>query len=157
MKKVSLILTALFFGLIGVTTLTSCKVEGCNDPAANNFDIEAEKDDGSCTYPEISFNPGGDDGDVTGGGGSATATFDWTNSLARAELNMDITSASGGSFQIFVDDADGTEVLNETLTVGVGDDSKTVCSASGTAGTWTVTVTVTNFDGDGSYTLSQGC
>lgn len=157
MKKVNLIFTALLIGLISVTTFTSCKVEGCMDPAADNYEIEAEKDDGSCTYPVISFNPGGDDGDVIGGGGSATSTFDWTNSNSRAELNMDITSASGGSLQIVVDDADGVEVINETLTVGVGDDSRNVCSASGTAGTWTVTVTVTNFDGDASYSLSQGC
>ena len=157
MRSVKLILATMLFGLIGSTTLTSCKVEGCNDPAANNYDADAEKDDGSCTYPIINFNPAGDDGDVTGEGGSATSTFDWTNSLARAELNMDITAASGGSFQVIVLDADGNEVLNETLTVGVGDDSKTVCSAAGTAGTWSVTVNLTNFDGDGSYTLSQGC
>lgn len=32
---------------------TSCsKEEGCTDPAATNFNIDAEKDDGSCLYPE---------------------------------------------------------------------------------------------------------
>jgi hypothetical protein len=157
MKKVNLILTAALFGLIGAATLTSCAVEGCMDPAADNYNADAEKDDGSCIFPVITFTPAGNDGDVTGGGGSATSTFDWTNSLTRAELNMDITASSGGSFQVVVKDADGNEVINETLTVGVGDDSKNVCSSSGTAGTWTVTVTVTEFSGDGSYSLSQGC
>ncbi|MEN8251286.1 MAG: hypothetical protein ABFS32_20310 [Bacteroidota bacterium] len=157
MRSVKLILATMLLGLIGATTLTSCTVDGCTDPAANNYDVEAEKDDGSCTYPVITFNTTGNDGDVIGEGGSATSTFDWTNSLARAELNMDITAATGGSFQVIIEDADGVEVLNETLTVGIGDDSKNVCSTSGTAGTWTVTVYLTNFNGDGSYSLSQGC
>ena len=42
--------TALAVILAG-TVFTSCtKKEGCTDPAANNFNIEAESDDGSCTY-----------------------------------------------------------------------------------------------------------
>jgi hypothetical protein len=33
------------------TVFTSCtKKEGCTDPAATNFNVEAEADDGSCTY-----------------------------------------------------------------------------------------------------------
>lgn len=157
MKKVNLILAALLIGLMSTTILTSCKKEGCTDPKANNYDADTKKDDGSCTYPTVSVNPGGDDGDVTGSGGSATSTHTWYNSQSKAELNMDITAGDGGSFQVIVDDADGNEVLNETLEVGVGDDSKTACSTSGTSGTWTVTVKLTDFDGDGSFTLQQGC
>lgn len=157
MKKVKLLLTAILIGLISSSSLTSCKTKGCNDPSANNFDIEAKKDDGTCTYPTINFNQTTNSGDVVGGGGDASTTIEWNNGLSTAELNMDITAASGGSFQVIIKDADGTEVANETLTVGVGDDSKTICSASGTAGTWTVTITLTDFDGDGSYSLSQGC
>ena len=42
-----IVITILFIGSL----LTSCsKEEGCTDPAANNFNIEAETDDGSCTY-----------------------------------------------------------------------------------------------------------
>ena len=156
MKKTKLILAAMIFGLIGATTLTSCKKEGCTDPNANNYSVDADKDDGTCTYPTINLNATGD-GDVTGGGGTATSTHNWTNSQSKAELNMDITAASGGSFQVIVKDADGNEVINETLTVGVGDDSKNVCSTAGTAGEWSVTVTLTDFNGDGSFSLSQGC
>ena len=157
MKKVNLIIITVLVGIISTSSLTSCKKKGCTDPSADNYNVDVKKDDGTCTYPVINFTPATNDGDVTGGGGDATSTFDWNNTLATAELNMDITAASGGSFQITVKDADGTIVINETLTVGVGDDSRTVCSASGTPGTWTITVTVTDFSGDGSYSLSQGC
>ena len=150
------ILSFLFIGIIASTTLTSCKQEGCTDPNANNYSVDAEKDDGTCTYPTINLNATGD-GDVTGSGGTATSTHNWTNSQSKAELNMDITAASGGSFQVIVKDADGNEVINETLTVGVGDDSKSGCSTAGTAGEWSVTVTLTDFNGDGSFSLSQGC
>ncbi|MEQ8907548.1 MAG: hypothetical protein RIC95_00015 [Vicingaceae bacterium] len=157
MKKTKLIIAAAIVGLISASSLTSCKKEeGCTDPNANNYSTNAEEDDGSCTYPTINLNATGD-GDVTGGGGSASSTNEWTNSQSKAELNMDITAASGGRFQIIVKDSDGTEVINETLTVGIGDDSKNICSASGTPGTWTVTVSLTDFSGDGSFSLSQGC
>ena len=157
MQKTQLILAALLIGLMGTTILSSCKKEGCTDSKANNYDEDAKKDDNSCTYPTININSGGDDGDVTGSGGSITATHNWTNNQSKAELNMDLTSTKGGTFQIIVKDASGIEVLNETLTSGVGDDSKTKCSTSGTSGNWTITITLTDFNGDGSFTLSQGC
>ncbi len=135
MRKSAFILSLFLLGFLGTATFTSCKDDA----------------------PTIRVNPGGDDGDVLGNGGSGSATHTWTNNQNRTELNMDITSSFGGSFQIVLNDADGTEVLNETLIVGVGDDSLTRCSASGASGEWMVTITLTDFDGDGSFTLSQGC
>ena len=39
---------------------TSCKKkEGCTDPTATNYDVEAEKDDGSCTYSNNGTTSGG--------------------------------------------------------------------------------------------------
>jgi hypothetical protein len=43
-KNTILIATGLLFVLSG------CKKEGCTDPLANNYNEEAKKDDGSCTY-----------------------------------------------------------------------------------------------------------
>jgi hypothetical protein len=156
LEKTKSMITVVFIGLISITSLTSCKEKGCMDASADNFNLEAKKDDGTCSYPTINFNPASNDGDVVGGG-DATSTGQWTNNLATAELNMDITAANGGSFQVVIKDADGTEVINETLAVGIGDDSRNVCSASGTPGTWPVTITLTDFNGDGSYSLSKGC
>lgn len=45
---------SLFILIVLITVFTSCsKDQGCTDPAANNFDVEAQKDDGSCTYDEL--------------------------------------------------------------------------------------------------------
>ncbi len=137
MNKLKLIFPLVLIGLIGIFTLTSC----------------GDEED----VPRVMVNAGGDDGDVTGNGGTTTATHTWTNNQSRTELNMDLTSSNGGSFRVVVQDADGAEVLNEILTAGVGDDSLTRCSAPGTSGEWTVTITLTDFNGDGSFTLSQGC
>jgi hypothetical protein len=40
---------ALLAGLVAVTAI-SCKKKGCTDATANNYNKEAKKDDGSCTY-----------------------------------------------------------------------------------------------------------
>jgi len=40
---------------IATLSLTACKKKGCTDSNANNYSSEAEKDDGTCNYTEISF------------------------------------------------------------------------------------------------------
>ncbi len=106
----------------------------------------------------ISVNETGDTfgGDVTGDGGSTSESFTWTNNLTTADYNMDITSAAGGSMNISITDAQGASVLNQTLTAGQGDDSRSGVTSSGASGDWTVVITLTEFDGDGSFSLSPG-
>lgn len=48
MKKIFLPISVAV--LVGFTTLTGCKKEGCTDGIAKNFDSKAKKDDGSCSY-----------------------------------------------------------------------------------------------------------
>ena len=49
-KMKTILNTAIAVTLIG-TIFTSCKKEeGCTDPAATNFNVEAESDDGSCKF-----------------------------------------------------------------------------------------------------------
>lgn len=45
MKKIIILL------LLSAAAITSCKKEGCIDQAATNYNVEADVDDGSCTYP----------------------------------------------------------------------------------------------------------
>lgn len=40
--------TALLVGSLVIGGFSSCKKKGCTDPTADNYDAEAEKDDGSC-------------------------------------------------------------------------------------------------------------
>jgi len=49
MKKSSLLL----LGLCTIFLWTGCKKKGCTDPKSNNFDVEAEKDDGSCVVNNL--------------------------------------------------------------------------------------------------------
>lgn len=70
-----LLITAITVGLGSV--LTSCsKEEGCTDVTAENFNPEAEKDDGSCTYnedtPDTSTPTGGKTITVTDNTGTTT-------------------------------------------------------------------------------------
>ena len=44
---------SFFLFLTFIFIFLSCKKKGCTDPASLSYDIEASKDDGSCTYPEV--------------------------------------------------------------------------------------------------------
>lgn len=44
-------------GLQGPTFDPPAPLEGCTDPEANNYDSDAEEDDGSCTYDEVVVDP----------------------------------------------------------------------------------------------------
>lgn len=70
MKKQLIILSVVTLSLgLGVT---SCKKEGCTDPTATNYNEEAKKDDGSCTY---ATNPGGSAANPGGYTPSYSGTF----------------------------------------------------------------------------------
>ena len=96
------------------------------------------------------------DGEVAGNGGNLTQTYEYLNQMPTADYNMDITSTQSGSFNMVVQDADGTEVLDRSLVKGQGDVSASGVTSAGTAGTWRVIITLTNFNGDGSFSLSEG-
>ncbi len=148
MKKAHLIfigIAVLSFGF------TSCKKKGCTDVDANNYNEDAKKDDGTCTYPVINMG-NNNSGDISGSGGSASSSKTFTQSSSTLGWDMSI-NASAGSFNLRVTDADGTEVINQTLTAGSGPQSADGTSAAGTTGTWTATVTLTDFSGTGDYSF----
>ncbi len=44
---------------VGLLVFSSCSDKGCTDPLAQNYDVDASKDDGSCTYGDfdrLAFN-----------------------------------------------------------------------------------------------------
>ena len=96
------------------------------------------------------------DGDFTGTGGSAIRTFTWQNSLNRADYNADITASAGSVFNIIVRDPDDIIVLDGTLNGAQEPDTIDGVTSSGSSGLWTVTITLSNFNGDGSFSLSEG-
>ena len=49
MKKGKIVITLALFTL----ALVACKKKGCTNPLATNYQIEAEKDDGSCVLPQV--------------------------------------------------------------------------------------------------------
>ncbi len=45
----------LVFGLILGLGIVACKKKGCTDALAENYNVEAKKEDGSCTYQRDKF------------------------------------------------------------------------------------------------------
>jgi len=96
------------------------------------------------------------DASFTGNGGTTTRMFSWNNNLNTADYNADVTLASEGSFQMIVEDSEGMVVLDRILQGGSEPDTIGGVTQAGTSGIWTVTIRVTNFNGDGSFSLSEG-
>ncbi|MGM0613138.1 MAG: hypothetical protein ACQESM_06490 [Bacteroidota bacterium] len=135
MKTIKKMKVIFLFILIGImtTVLSSC-----------------EKDD---QFATINVNePQNKSGDVSGDGGSATKTWSFENTKTTAGWDMTI-DASRGTFQLILKDADGTTVVDRTLTAGTGPQDADGTSSSGIAGTWKVTITLTNFNGSGDYSF----
>ena len=134
--------------LLGIFTLllfSFVQLSSCSD------------DDGPNVTITVNEGPNGDiGGDFTGSEGSGSRIVEWNNNLATADYNADITATASGTFQMVVADAEGTVVLDRSLTGGSEPDTIDGVTAAGEPGTWTVTITLTAFDGDGSYSLSAG-
>ncbi|MCA0132137.1 hypothetical protein [Winogradskyella alexanderae] len=114
-------------------------------------------DDGPTVNITVNEGPNGDiGGDFTGDGGSGSRTINWTNNLATADYNADITATSTGVFELIVADANGDVVLNRTITGGTEPDTIDGVTNAGEPGEWTVTIVLASFNGDGSYSLSAG-
>ena len=74
----------------------------------------------------------------------------------RADFNADITATAGGEFNMVVRDSEGTIVLDRSLFGASEPDSIDGVTSAGISGIWTVTITLTSFNGDGSFSLSEG-
>lgn len=152
-------LTKLFFTILTVAAATS--FVGCSkdDDAFARVSVNATE---LTTTPSdfvvgdrSDFN-GDIDASFTGNGGSATRVFSWNNNLTTADYNADITVNTEGTFNMVVRDSAGDTVLDRSLNGAVEPDSFSGVTSSGATGIWTVTITVTDFNGDGSFSLSEG-
>lgn len=121
------------------------------------FTTSCSSDDDPFAKVSINQGPAGDiGGDAIGNGGSTSQTFSWNNNLTTADYNADITGSIGGTFLMTVQDADGTVVLQKSLIGGTEPDSFSGVTSAGTSGSWNVTISLENFNGDGSFSLSEG-
>ena len=135
----------LSLSLIAIFTLvltTSCS----SDDSGPTADVVVKTSAGSADF----------DADVLGSGGSVTKSFSWNNNLNTVDYNMDITAATGGVFQLVLKDVNGLTVLDKSLNGEVEPDSYSGVSSQGEAGEWTVEITLSNFNGDGSFSISEG-
>lgn len=145
-------LTNFFFTILTVTVATTF-VACSND----DDDIMAQVSvNGTVLFDDSDDFNGDVDGDFTGNGGSAARTFVWLNNLTTADYNADITATAEGAFSIVVLDADGNTVLNRALDGATEPDSFSGVTDAGTSGVWSVTITLGSFNGDGSFSLSEG-
>ena len=144
--------TKLFFSIF--TVMLATIFVGCS-----NEDEEAMAQvsvNGTVLFDNDDDYNGDISGDFIGDGGSLTRTFVWYNNFNRADYNADITVTAEGTFNMLVLDADGNTVLNRSLRGAVEPDSFSGVTDAGTSGEWSVTISLGSFNGDGSFSLSEG-
>tara|TARA_R110001606_G_scaffold151997_2_gene292594 strand:- start:1772 stop:2215 length:444 start_codon:yes stop_codon:yes gene_type:complete len=146
MKKVGFLKIAML--LMTVISIVSCNKD---DDAFANVTVN-----GTLLVGDRSDFNGDIDASFTGNGGSASRSFSWNNNLNTADYNADITANAQGTFRIIVKDSEGATVLDRTIDGGTEPDTIGGVTSSGTSGIWTVNIQVTNFNGDGSFSLSEG-
>ena len=102
--------------LLGLTALTltslnSCKKEGCIDAIADNFNADADKDDGSCTYSaSVSF--------WYNGNTSTNLQLDDISSLTFYVDNQVIGSYASSVFYPSAPACGQSSVVSKTLDLG---------------------------------------
>lgn len=107
----------MFTLLLGTTLLTACKKEGCTDPTAINYNLEATKDDGSCQLAATVEN-----GFVWKEDGGSEITADsafwttWSNGTGiRAYKN-----GMNNFFEVNWDTQDNTAIGSKSISVSGG-------------------------------------
>ncbi|MET6990825.1 hypothetical protein [Sediminicola arcticus] len=146
MKNVRFLKNAML--LMTVISMVSCNKD---DDAFANITVN-----GTLLVGDRSDFNGDIDASFTGSGGSASRSFSWNNNLNTADYNADITANAQGTFRIIVEDSEGATVLDRTIDGGTEPDTIGGVTTSGTSGIWTVNIQVTDFNGDGSFSLSEG-
>jgi hypothetical protein len=138
---------------IATLVFTVILLMGCSDDDDSFAKITVN---GTLLVGDRSDFNGDIDASFTGNGGTASRTFSWNNNLNTADYNADITATSEGTFRMIVRDSQGNLVLDRSILGSTEPDSIDGVTASGASGIWTVTIDVTNFNGDGSFSLSEG-
>ena len=146
MKKVKFLKIVMVF--MTVILVVSCNKD---DDSFANVTVN-----GTLLVGDRSDFNGDIDASFTGNGGSASRSFIWNNNLNTADYNADITALAEGTFRIIVEDSEGTTVLDRIIDGNTEPDTIGGVTSSGASGIWTVNIQVTDFNGDGSFSLSEG-
>lgn len=143
------LISILIIALTAIIILPGCKIEGCTDESAWNFDPDATSDDGTCVYKSLLSGTYNVNESCNSGG-----NYQYSMAISVNYPNIIITNFGDWGFNVTGTISAGNIIIPDQQVSAFGS-TFNLSNVSGTCNTGTFSITYTISDGTNSGTCTM--